>query len=49
MNPYELAAPGGSVDYFHYNEKPGILWLDEIRKHFKANIWLNQLLHPTGG
>ena len=41
MNPYELTAPGGSVDYFHYNEKPGLVWLDTIKRHFKANIWLN--------
>ncbi len=41
MNPYELTAPGGSVDYFHHNEKPGVVWLDTLRKHFPINVWLN--------
>ena len=41
MSPYELTAPGGSVDYFHYNEKPGIMWLDTLKKHFPVSVWLN--------
>lgn len=43
MSPYELLSVGGSVDYFHHNERPGIEWLNEIASRFQANIWLNPL------
>ena len=32
--------------YFHYNEKPGIVWLDTLRKHFPINVWLNPTPKP---
>jgi uncharacterized protein with von Willebrand factor type A (vWA) domain len=41
MNPYELLAPGGCIDYFVQNEEPGILWLDKIKKKIPASVWLN--------
>ena len=41
MNPYELMAPGGSVDYYHHNEEPGIQWLQRINKRFPRNVWIN--------
>lgn len=41
MHPYELIASGGAIDYFHYNEKPGIEWLKLIKTHLPKSIWLN--------
>ena len=49
MNPYELTAPGGSVDYFHYNEKPGLVWLDTIKGILRLIFGLTQRQDPTGG
>ncbi len=41
MSPYELTARGGSVDYFHYNEEPGLRWLQRIHERFPRAAWLN--------
>ena len=41
MSPYELTARGGSVDYFHYNEEPGLRWLQRIHEKFPRVVWLN--------
>ncbi len=41
MSPYELLEKGGAIDYFHYNEQPGIHWLQEISKRLPKTIWLN--------
>ena len=41
MNPMELSAPGGCIDYFFHNEEPGLVWLQRIRKSFPRSIWLN--------
>ncbi|MDA9951331.1 hypothetical protein N9D31_02035 [Oligoflexaceae bacterium] len=41
MNPYELLAPGGSVDYYHQNEEPGLKWLQRLRSKFPRSVWLN--------
>jgi hypothetical protein len=41
MHPYELMAPGGSVDYFHNNEEAGIVWLGRIAERFPRAVWLN--------
>lgn len=41
MNPYELLAPGGCIDYFYHNEKPGLWWLEKIKKRVPAAVWLN--------
>ncbi len=41
MSPYELTAIGGSVDYFHHNEEPGIAWLQKLRKRFPKSVWIN--------
>lgn len=43
MGPAELSEPGGSLDDAHPNEKPGIFWLEELRRRFPAAIWLNPL------
>jgi uncharacterized protein with von Willebrand factor type A (vWA) domain len=39
MSPYEITAPGGSVD--HYYEEPGALWLDRMTRTYPACVWLN--------
>ncbi|MCP8937304.1 VWA domain-containing protein [Alsobacter sp. SYSU M60028] len=39
MSPYELAAPGGSVE--HWNEEPGQTWLARVLAHFPHAAWIN--------
>jgi uncharacterized protein with von Willebrand factor type A (vWA) domain len=39
MNPYELTAIDGSVEY--RNLEPGIAWLSRIFAHFRRVIWWN--------
>jgi uncharacterized protein len=39
MSPYEIAAPGGSVE--HYNEEPGMLWMERVTRTYPACVWLN--------
>lgn len=39
MSPYEIAAPGGSVE--HWNDEPGGIWMQRIVKHFPYLTWLN--------
>jgi uncharacterized protein with von Willebrand factor type A (vWA) domain len=39
MSPYEIAAPGGSVE--HFNEEPGTAWMDRVTHTYKASVWLN--------
>ena len=39
MNPYELTAIDGSVEY--RNLEPGIAWLRRLFEHFRSVIWLN--------
>ena len=39
MSPYEITYPGGSVE--HWNEKPGIFWLNKLTNYFQKYIWLN--------
>ena len=41
MAPSELMAPNGAIDYWYQNDRPGIEWLQDIRKRFKKAIWLN--------
>ena len=41
MNPYELTAVGGSIDYFFHNKEPGLLWLKRIKDALPKSIWLN--------
>lgn len=43
MAPSELTWVNGSVDYWYYNDTPGIVWLQRIRDKFKNVIWLNPL------
>src|SRR5436190_12821166 len=39
MSPYELSAPGGSVE--HYNEEPGTAWMERVTRTYPACVWLN--------
>ena len=39
MSPIELSHAGGSVE--HWNEEPGLLWLERIRDRFPHMVWLN--------
>ena len=39
MSPYEVLAPGGSVEY--NNDEPGAAWLARFVSHFPKFAWLN--------
>ena len=39
MSPYEINAPGGSVE--HFNEEAGALWLERVIRTYPACVWLN--------
>jgi hypothetical protein len=39
MSPYEIAAPGGSVE--HWNEEAGAVWFQRLTKVFTHAVWLN--------
>ena len=34
MSPYEISAPGGSVE--HFNDEPGALWLERVARTYPA-------------
>src|ERR671935_236542 len=38
MSPYEITAPGGSVE--HFNEEAGALWLERVTRTYPACVWL---------
>lgn len=37
----ELVQKGGIINYYMYNETPGILWLKRFEEHFTHCVWLN--------
>jgi len=39
MGPYEITYPGGSVE--HWNEKPGVEYINQLLSHFNKVVWLN--------
>ena len=39
MSPYEVMSAGGSVE--HFNEEPGAVWFERLKRHFRRVIWLN--------
>ena len=39
MSPYEITYPGGSVE--HWNEKPGVFYINKLVSYFDKVIWLN--------
>jgi uncharacterized protein with von Willebrand factor type A (vWA) domain len=46
MHPAEITHPGGAIDYYHYNEEPGLVWLRRIQKRFPRSAWLNPISEP---
>ena len=44
MSPYEIMAPGGSVE--HFNEEAGVTWMERVTGAYKASVWLNPV--PEG-
>jgi uncharacterized protein with von Willebrand factor type A (vWA) domain len=44
MSPYEITAPGGSVE--HFNEEAGALWMERVTRTYPACVWLNPV--PEG-
>ena len=43
MSPYEIAVPGGSVEYM--NEEPGGVWLERLLSVYESAVWLNPTPH----
>ncbi len=43
MSPYELYSPGGNLDWYAYNEEPGIDWLWKFRRRYRNSVWLNPI------
>src|SRR5262249_31043960 len=39
MSPYEIVAPGGSVE--HFNEEPGRAWMERVVATYPSCVWLN--------
>ena len=39
MSPYEIAAPGGSVE--HFNDEAGAVWMERLTRTYPACVWLN--------
>jgi uncharacterized protein len=39
MSPYEVMAPGGSVE--HFNEETGATWMERVARTYPACVWLN--------
>jgi uncharacterized protein with von Willebrand factor type A (vWA) domain len=44
MSPYEINAPGGSVE--HFNEEAGAAWMERVTRTYPAAVWLNPV--PEG-
>ncbi len=47
MHPLELFEPGGAIDYFVINSRPGIEWLGRLAAHFERRVWLNPERQPV--
>lgn len=43
MAPSELLYKGGSLDYFHGNDRTGLYWLETMKKRFPSAVWLNPI------
>lgn len=43
MAPTELTRPGGIIDWDLYNDRPGLDWLNRLRRHFEYSVWLNPI------
>ena len=47
MAPYEITHPGGSVE--HWNEEPGLMWLQRFVQTYRKLIWINPYPQNTWG
>jgi hypothetical protein len=47
MSPYEIIAPGGSVE--HFNEEPGTAWMERVTRTYPACVWLNPIAEDQWG
>jgi uncharacterized protein with von Willebrand factor type A (vWA) domain len=47
MSPYEITAPGGSVE--HFNEEAGLAWMERVTGAYKASVWLNPVAERDWG
>lgn len=43
MSPYELLSRGGNINWYNYNEEPGIYWLEKVHRQYEKSIWLNPI------
>lgn len=43
MAPSELLDRGGCLDYSHYNEEPGLVWLRRLKARYPHLVWLNPI------
>ena len=41
MAPEELMRPGGAINYFHNNQRPGFEYLKELEEKVLKTVWLN--------
>ncbi|MBI2340154.1 MAG: VWA domain-containing protein [Deltaproteobacteria bacterium] len=41
MNPYELLAQGGAIEYWEMNQRTGLEWFRLIKQHYPSTVWLN--------
>lgn len=47
MSPYEVDAPGGSVE--HWNPEAGRVWLDRACRHWPRHLWINPVPEDLWG
>ncbi len=43
MAPSELTWVNGAIDYWYYNDVPGIAWIQRLKEKYRDAIWLNPL------
>ena len=43
MSSYELMARGGNLNWYAWNDRPGIDWLTEFARRYRKVIWLNPI------
>ena len=43
MSSYELTARGGNINWYAWNNEPGIDWLKKFRRFYQKSIWLNPI------
>ena len=43
MSSYELTARGGNINWYAWNNEPGIDWLKKFNRFYRKVIWLNPI------